>query len=46
MKYYGIRKVSWDQLWHALYTVGGRESYDRVSRCRALAIAKMNKNQR
>ncbi len=39
--YYGIRKVSWDQLWHALFrTDDGRESWDRVTKQEALKIAK------
>jgi hypothetical protein len=41
MKYHTIRKVAWDQRWHALYrTRGGRETYDRIPRRQALLIAK------
>lgn len=38
---YGIRKVKWDMLWHVLYMVKGRETYNRVSRAEAMRIQKM-----
>jgi hypothetical protein len=39
-KYYGVRKINWDQLWHALFKrKDGSESYDRVSKDEALKIA-------
>jgi hypothetical protein len=38
--YYGVRKVAWDMLWHALYVVNGRETWDRVSRSKARRIEK------
>ena len=28
----GIRKMCWDQLWHILYEVGGRLTWDKVKR--------------
>jgi hypothetical protein len=31
MSYYGVRKVVWDQLWHALYVRKGKETWDRVT---------------
>lgn len=37
-QYYGIRKVEWDALWHALYTTKGRETYDRVTKRQAQRI--------
>lgn len=40
MKYCGIRKVDWDMLWHALYVVNGRETWDRVTRKQAMRIEK------
>jgi hypothetical protein len=33
----GIRKVPWDALWHILYEVDGKETWDRVSMLKALA---------
>lgn len=38
-KYIGVRKMKWDQLWHALFKVNGKETWDRVSKERALEIA-------
>lgn len=37
-KYYGVRKVEWDGLWHALYEVKGVETWDRVSAQKANKI--------
>jgi len=38
-EYYGVRKVNWDQLWHALFrTEDGEESWDRVTREQALNL--------
>jgi len=34
----GIRKVKWDELWHVLYTWGGRETWDRVTRQEAMKV--------
>jgi hypothetical protein len=34
----GIRKMKWDALWHILYTVKGKLTYDRVSKKEALSI--------
>ena len=39
MKYYGIRKVKWDVMWHALYEIRGRLTWDRVSRANAMRVA-------
>lgn len=39
-KYNAIRKTSWDSLWHALYTVDGCETWDRIPENEALAIAR------
>ena len=37
--YYGIRKVRWDQLWHALYHDRfNRDLYDRVTVEEALGL--------
>lgn len=44
--YYGVRKVKWDRLWHALYQykqpLGEKlhETWDRVTEKTALKIAK------
>jgi len=32
----GIRKVKWDELWHVVYLIKGRETYDRVTKKEAL----------
>lgn len=38
--YIGVRKMKWDQLWHALYkTKDGREDWNRISRVDALVLA-------
>jgi len=38
-RYVGVRKVKWDQLWHALYqTDSFRFTWDRVSRQQARYI--------
>jgi uncharacterized membrane protein YjdF len=42
----GIRKVIWDELWHILYTIGGRETWDRVKKEEALEVIKDNLNDR
>jgi hypothetical protein len=34
----GIRKMKWDQLWHVLYEVKGKERWDRVSKKEALSL--------
>jgi hypothetical protein len=39
-KYYGVRKVAWDQLWHALYVSNGRETWDRITKQQADRIAR------
>ncbi len=36
----GVRKVKWDGLWHILYTIGGKETYDRVDRRTAMKVLK------
>lgn len=38
-KYHGVRKVVWDQKWHALWTnEKGCETWDRVNRSEAVRI--------
>jgi hypothetical protein len=34
----GVRKMKWDMLWHVLYTVNGKITWDRVSKAEALSI--------
>ena len=37
--YHGVRKVEWDNLWHALYkNRSGRDTWDRVTPKRAREI--------
>ena len=36
----GVRKMVWDGLWHILYKINGRLTWDRVSRQEALQVAK------
>jgi hypothetical protein len=31
-----VRKTSWDQLWHIVYCLGKRETWDRVDKETAL----------
>ena len=39
--YIGIRKMKWDQLWHALWeTSAGNKTWDRVTREQAMYIEK------
>jgi hypothetical protein len=39
-KYYGVRKVVWDQKWHAIWlNEKGCETWDRVNRAEAVRIA-------
>lgn len=35
-KYYGVRKVDYDKLWHGLYEINGRETWDRISTAEAM----------
>jgi hypothetical protein len=40
-KYHTIRKVSWDALWHGLYTKSnGNRCWDRLTQAQALKEAK------
>lgn len=40
-KYYMVRKVSWDSLWHAVFKIkGASDSWDRVTEKEALKISK------
>ena len=39
-KVVGIRKMKWDMLWHVLYKISDRETWDRVSRREALEVAR------
>jgi len=32
----GIRKMTWDALWHVLYEIGGRLTWDRVGKKEAM----------
>lgn len=39
MKYHGVSRVSWDELWRALrYRTDGKEVWDRVTRKEAMKI--------
>lgn len=40
IKYHTIRKTSYDTLWHACYTVDGRETWDRIPELEALRLAR------
>lgn len=35
-----VRKVIWDMLWHVVYIIKGRETWDRVEEKEALAVAR------
>jgi hypothetical protein len=35
-----VRKVRWDMLWHIVYRWGKRITYDRVTKAKALRVAK------
>ena len=34
----GIRKMKWDSLWHILYKIGDRITWDRVPMNEALSV--------
>lgn len=34
----GVRKVKWDGLWHVLYRIGKRDTYDRVTKSVAMSV--------
>lgn len=35
-----VRKVIWDMLWHVVYVIKGRGTWDRVDEKEALAVAR------
>jgi hypothetical protein len=39
-KYHTIRKTSYDTLWHAVYTVDGKDTWDRIPEGEALRLAR------
>ena len=36
----GIRKMKWDQLWHVLYMIKDRLTWERVTKKEAMEVAK------
>ena len=40
----GVRKVKWDDLWHILYSMSGKDTWDRVDKKTAMyVVSNMNK---
>jgi len=39
-KVIGVRKMTWDGLWHVLYELEGKLTWDRVPKKEALQVAK------
>lgn len=37
-KNYEIRKVAWDRLWHVVYKINNRETWDRITAKEAMRI--------
>jgi len=37
----GVRKVKWDELWHVMYRVSNRDTWDRVHKKTAMYVLKM-----
>ena len=42
----GVRKVVWDQLWHVMYEIGGKENWDRVNKKEALSVIEKIEKER
>ena len=40
----GVRKVRWDALWHVLYKVNGKETWDRVEKSGAMKVLEKLEN--
>lgn len=36
----GIRKVKWDALWHVLYSIGAKSTWDRVDKKTAMYVSR------